>query len=167
MRTIDVLRQRLGVPDGRVVREGLVATVNFFDTFVHDDPAQWWMYLRGIDFHQPVEIRYLNRGTPLVPFEWLAASEMALKPFSYFRNPTGSRFKGSDLFPPLDDTTFNVACETPALVSYARPVSIRNRDVLSRRAIGARRHTDIGGTQFIIAFADLAKLIRNDVRAMT
>lgn len=151
MGSIEALRQKLGVADAHVVREGLLATVNFFDTFVHDDPMNWWQYLKGIDFHQQVEIRYLGRGTPLVRYE--SPGEHLLKPFSYFTNPGSSPFRGRARFPAWECKTFTVLVEIPTLVSRSSGGGFDSRSRTAR---------SIGGTQFLIAFADWPKLIQID-----
>ena len=151
MGSIEALRQKLGIADAHIVREGLLATINFFDTFVRDDPMIWWQYLKGIDYHQQVEIRYLGRGTPLVRYE--SPGEHLLKPFSYFTNPGSSPFRGRARFPAWECKTYSVLVELPTLVSRSSGAGFDSR---------SRTVRSIGGTQFLVAFADWPKLIQID-----
>jgi hypothetical protein len=149
MDLVPALREKLGVPNAPLVNSGLDATAFFFKTFVGDDPLQWWQYLRGIDFHQPVAVKYLEKGKTLVRYESIGSR--SLKPFGYFSDPGVSPFHIGTSFPAWQHKVFNVAKVTPALVSKASSISFDPQDRVSR--IG-------GGTQYVIAFQDWPKLLR-------
>jgi hypothetical protein len=146
---LEVLREKLGLPNAPGVNTGLATTASFFRLVVHEDPVKWWRYLRGIDFHKPVELRRLPRGTALIRYE--SAGERSLKPFSYFTDPGVSPFHLGTSFPVWQYKLFNVVTETPALVSKASSLSFDPQDRVSR--IG-------GGIQYIVAFPDWPKLLR-------
>jgi hypothetical protein len=149
MGDVEVLRQKLGMPDAPWVNAGLATTASFFRLVVHEDPLQWWQYLRGIDFHKIVEVRRLPKGTALIRYD--SAGERSLKPFAYFTDPGVSPFHTGTSFPSWQYKLFNVVTETPALVSTASSLSFNPEDRVSRLG---------GGIQYIIAFADWPKLLR-------
>jgi hypothetical protein len=155
MGEIESLREKLGVPDAPLVNAGLATTMRFFRLVINDDAMIWWQYLRGIDFHKPVEIKRLSRGTSLVRYESLG--DRSLKPFSYFTDPGVSPFHLGTSYPVWQYKVFNVVTETSALVSRASSLNFDPQDRVSR--IG-------GGVQYIIAFADSPKLLRVGKRAV-
>jgi hypothetical protein len=149
MDIIESLREELGLPNAPWVNLGLGTTADFFRNVVHDDPLKWCRYLRGIDFHSPVETKSLQRGKSLIRYD--SAGERSLKPFAYFTDPGVSPFHTGTSFPVWQYKLFNVVTTTPALVSRASSLSFDPQDRVSR--IG-------GGVQYIIAFADWPKLLR-------
>ena len=146
---IEELRTKLGLPAAPLVLTGLRTASDFFRTVVREDPLKWWQYLRGIDFHRRVEVRRLPRGTKLVRYESLG--DRTLKPFSYFTESGTSPFSIGTSFPAHQFKVYEAARDTAALVSTASGLSFSPTDRVSRLG---------GGTQYIIAFADLPALVR-------
>jgi hypothetical protein len=149
----DALQTKLGLPAAPIVRAGLTTAAHFFRTVLYQDPITWWNYLRGIDFHNPVTIRTLPKGTRLVRFESLG--DRSLKPFVYFTAPGTSPFSLGTSFPQSEFKLFEVDRPTPALESRASGLSFSPSDRVSRLG---------GGIQFIVAFRDAPTLVRTGGR---
>jgi hypothetical protein len=150
---LDVLQTRLGLPASPLVRAGLSTAAQFFRTVILQDPMDWWGYLRGIDFHQPVSVKTLPKGTSLARFDSLG--ERSFKPFVYFTTPGTSPFRLGTSFPQAEFKLFEVGRPTSALESRASGLSFSPRDRVSRLG---------GGVQYIVAFRDAPSLVRTGVR---
>ena len=149
MTDVDALREKLGLPAAPLVLAGLRTACDFFRSTIREDPAKWWQYLRGIDFHKPVAVKRLPKGTQLVRYESLG--DRTLKPFSYFTSAGTSPTRLGTSFPAHEFKVFETERETPALVSTASGLSFSPTDRVSRPG---------GGVQYIIAFADAPGLVR-------
>lgn len=149
MDQIKELRLKLGLADARLPNDGLTATIAFFRDVLHQDPLDWWQYLRGIDFHQRVEAVVLPPHTKLIRHE--STGSRTLKPFGYYTDPGVSPFHTGTSFPGRQYKEFTVVSPTNALKSIASSISFSPEDRVSR--VG-------GGVQYIIAFAEAPKLLR-------
>ncbi len=149
MGDVDALREKLGLPAVPVVTAGLTTAVGFFRSALHQHPLEWWEYFRGIDFHKPVQVKKVPKGTVLVRYE--STGSRRLKPFWYFTDPGTSPFRLGISFPAHEFKLFETSRETLALVSTASGLSFGPTDRVSRLG---------GGTQYIIAFADAPSLVR-------
>jgi len=132
-----------------MVTNGLTTTVRFFTTVLKQDPDRWVDYLRGIDFHKPVRIERLPKGTKLIRYE--PAGDRKLKPFVYFTKPGTSPHRLGTSFPEVEFKLFETTRPIDALVSAASDISFTRTDRVSRPG---------GGTQYIVAFADAPALVR-------
>lgn len=149
MTDVDALRRKLGLPPAPVVTAGLATAANFFRTVVHQDPMQWWQYLRGIDFHKRVTVVTVPKGTSLVRYESLG--DRSFKPFVYFTRPGTSPFTLGTSFPASEFKLFETDRDTRALESIASGINFAPDDRMTRLG---------GGIQYIVAFADAPALIR-------
>src|SRR5687767_11590796 len=124
MSDIEALRQRLGLTAAPLVNAGLAATEHFFRTVLTADALEWWEYLRGIDFHKPVQVKWLEPRTPLVRYDNPVRREIKkITPFMYFTEPGVSPFQTGTSWPTWDYRLYNVVVRTPALVSTASSIS--------------------------------------------
>jgi hypothetical protein len=149
MPTPVTLRERLGITDAPLVRAGLATAEDFFRTVLHVDPMDWVDYLRGIDFHKPVSIERLARGTRLVRYE--SSGHRTLKPFAYFTVPGSSPHRLGTSFPSVEFKEFELDRDIRALKSIASGINFGPKDRVSRLG---------GGVQYIVAFADVPPLVR-------
>lgn len=149
MSDVDALRTTLGLPGAPLVKDGLTTTVRFFNTVLRQDPTKWVGYLRGIDFHKPVRIERLPKGTQLVRYD--SVGDRSLKPFLYFTKPGTSPHRLGTSFPNVEFKVFETARPIDALVSAASGINFSPTDRVSRPG---------GGTQYIVAFADAPALVR-------
>jgi hypothetical protein len=150
---LDTLQARLGLPASPLVQTGLTTAARFFRTVIGRDPMDWWPYLRGIDFHKPVTVKILPKGTVLARFDSLG--DRSLKPFVYFTTPGTSPFSLGTSFPQAEFNLFETDRPTPALESRASGLSFSPSDRVSRLG---------GGVQFIVAFRDAPTLVRTGGR---
>jgi len=163
---IDVaaLRRQLGLSDAPMVTEGLTRTVEFFETVIRDNPAQWIGYLRGIDFHHPVRVETLKRSKKLVRYESAHRGAVTrIPPFGYFTEPGVSPFHTGTSWPSWYYKDFTVVTDTPALLSIASTISFNPFDdgPAAGRQVRFDRVSRIGGSpQYIISRADWPKLLR-------
>jgi hypothetical protein len=149
MSDIDGLRRQLGLPPAPLVLTGLSTTCAFFAETLRVDANDWVAYLRGIDFHKPVNVTMLPAGTRLARHRPLGTSRQ--KPFVYFTVPGTSPTSTGTTF---DATTYQeLALPAPvkALVSSATWISFN--DVSAGRIDPVSRAG--GGTQYIIAASDV------------
>jgi len=146
---VDALRTKLGLPGAPLVKDGLNTTVRFFNTVLRQDPEKWVGYLRGIDFHKPVRVERLPKGTQLVRYE--STGDRSLKPFLYFTKPGTSPHRLGTSFPQVEFKVFETTRPIEALVSAASGINFGPTDRVSRPG---------GGTQYIVAFADAPALVR-------
>jgi len=151
MSDVDLLQSKLGLPGAPVVLAGLTTVAYFFRTVIQQDPMNWWQYLRGIDFHKPVTVRTLARGTKLVRFDTLGDRPPKPKPFVYFTRPGTSPFSLGTSFAQSEFKLFETDRLTPALESIASGLSFSPTDRVSRLG---------GGIQFIVASRDAPTLVR-------
>ena len=149
MANADAIRAKLGLPGAPMVTNGLTTTVRFFTTVIKQDPDRWVDYLRGIDFHKPVRIERLPKGTRLIRYE--PTGDRKLKPFVYFTKPGTSPHRLGTSFPEVEFKLFETTRPIEALVSAASDISFSPKDRVSRPG---------GGTQYIVAFADAPALVR-------
>ena len=149
MSDVDALRTKLGLPGAPLVKDGLTTTVRFFSTVLRQDPANWVGYLRGIDFHKPVRIERLPKGTQLIRYD--SVGDRSLKPFLYFTRPGTSPHRLGTSFPKVEFKLFETTRPIDALVSAASGINFSPTDRVSRPG---------GGTQYIVAFADSPALMR-------
>jgi hypothetical protein len=149
MTDVEAIRAKLGLPGAPMVKNGLTTTVRFFDTVVRQDAAAWVDYLRGIDFHKPVRVERLPKGTQLVRYE--STGNRSLKPFLYFTKPGTSPHRLGTSFPSVEYKLFETMRPVDALVSAASGINFSPSDRVSRPG---------GGTQYIVAFADAPALVR-------
>ena len=143
------LREQIGVTEAPLVMEGIATVREFFISNLRQDPGNWVSYLRGIDFHKPVRVAALIRGTRLIRYE--STGNRTLKPFAYFAKPGESPFRLGTSFPSVEYKEFEVANTLTALESYASGINFGLTDRVSRLG---------GGLQYIISFADLPVLMR-------
>ena len=154
---IATLKRRLGLSDAPVPAAGLATTAHFFERVLNQDPLYWWEYLRGIDFHHPVEIKRLPKHKRLVRFEFADGGvRKELTPFVFFTDAGSSPFQTGTSWPNYFYKEFNVVTETLALVSTASTVSWLP-DKEKRRF--DRVHRTGGAVQYIISRADSPKLL--------
>jgi len=155
MNEADILLGKLGLTPAPLVRAGLSTAAHFFRTVVHVDPSgeSVWRYLRGIDFHKPVNVTVLPQGTALARFDSLG--DRSFKPFVYFTKPGTSPFSLGTSFPQSEFKLFETDRPTTALVSSASGLSFSPSDRVSRMG---------GGVQYIVAFRDAASLVRTGSR---
>ena len=149
MSDVDALRAKLGLPGAPLVTDGLSTTVRFFNTVLRQDPEKWVGYLRGIDFHKPVRIERIPKGTQLVRYD--STGDRSLKPFLYFTKPGTSPHRLGTSFPQVEFKVFETTRPVEALVSAASGINFGPTDRVSRLG---------GGTQYIVAFADAPALVR-------
>jgi hypothetical protein len=149
MSDVDAIRAKLGLPGAPMVVNGLTTTVQFFDRIIRQDPAKWVGYLRGIDFHKPVRVERLPKGTQLIRYD--STGDRSLKPFLYFTKPGTSPHRLGTSFPTVEYKLFETTRPVDALVSAASGISFGPQDRVSRPG---------GGTQYIVAFADAPALVR-------
>jgi hypothetical protein len=153
MSAIDSLRVRLGLTDAPRVRAGLAVADEFFRNTLHQDPAAWIGYLRGIDFHQAVSAEWLPPGTRLIRYE--STGTRTLKPFLYFtRRGTAPNSLGTS-FASVEYKEFEVNRSIRALVSTASGINFAPDDRVSRPG---------GGLQYVVAFVDAPALVRTGSR---
>jgi len=146
---VDALRAKLGLPGAPLVKDGLNTTIRFFTSVLRQDPEQLVGYLRGIDFHKPVRIEKLPKGTQLVRYD--STGDRSLKPFLYFTKPGTSPHRLGTSFPQVEFKLFETTRPIEALVSAASGINFSPRDRVSRPG---------GGTQYIVGFADSPALVR-------
>jgi hypothetical protein len=149
MSDVEVIRTKLGLPGAPMVKNGLTTAVQFFDTVLRQDPAKWVGYLRGIDFHKPVRVEQLPKGTQLIRYD--STGDRSLKPFLYFTKPGTSPHRLGTSFPSVEFKLFETTRPVSALVSEASGINFGPADRVSRPG---------GGTQYILAFADAPALVR-------
>jgi len=149
MPNIDALRDKLSITKSTVVDDGLTAADDFFRSTIGQDPMAWIDYLRGIDFHKPVKVEWLPRGTRLIRYE--SAGNRTLKPFVYFTRVGTSPNSLGTSFAAVDYKEFEVDRPIRALISTASGISFGPQDRVSR--VG-------GGLQYIVAFRDAPSLVR-------
>ena len=150
MADIDLLRAQLGITEAPLVRAGLATVDEFFRNILHQDAATWTGYLRGIDFHKPIHVEWLPRGTRLIRYE--STGDRTLKPFLYFTRAGTSPNSLGTTFPSVEYKEYELDRSVPALVSTASGISFGPRDHVSRLG---------GGLQYIVAFADAPTLVRS------
>jgi hypothetical protein len=126
-----------------------MAMDTFFRETLRQDPLNWISYLRGIDFHKPVRVAWLPRGTRLVRYD--STGNRTLKPFAYFTKPGASPYSLGTSFPAVEFKEFELGRSVQALVSTASGIKFGVRDRVSRLG---------GSVQYIIAFADSPALVR-------
>ena len=146
---VDALRAKLGLPGAPLVLDGLNTTVRFFSAVLKQDPEKWVGYLRGIDFHKPVRIERIPKGTQLIRYD--STGDRSLKPFLYFTKPGTSPHRLGTSFPEVEYKLFETTRPIEALVSAASGINFGPADRVSRPG---------GGTQYIVAFADAPALVR-------
>lgn len=149
MQVLDPLRNGLGLPEAPVVQEGLATADQFFRDVLHLDPIVWIGYLRGIDFHKPVRVEMLPRGTRLIRYD--SMGDRSLKPFSYFTRPGVSQDRLGTNFPSVEYKEYETVRSINALRSTASGIKFGITDRVSRPG---------GGVQYIIGFADSPALTR-------
>jgi hypothetical protein len=149
MSDVDAIRARLGLPGAPMVKDGLTTTIRFFNTVLHQDPTKWVGYLRGIDFHKPVRVERLPKGTQLIRYD--STGDRSLKPFLYFTKPGTSPHRLGTSFPTVEYKLFETTRPVDALVSAASGINFSPTDRVSRAG---------SGTQYIVAFADAPALVR-------
>jgi hypothetical protein len=149
MSDVETIRTKLGLPGAPMVKDGLSTTVRFFNTVLRQDPQKWVGYLRGIDFHKPVRVERLPKGTQLIRYD--STSDRSLKPFLYFTKPGTSPHRLGTSFPSVEYKLFETTRPVEALVSAASGINFTPTDRVSRPG---------GGTQYIVAFADAPALVR-------
>jgi hypothetical protein len=133
------IRSALGLPSAPLVTRGIETTVLFFSEVLHADPLQWMDYLRGIDFHSPIQRVMLAPGTRLSRHRSTGSARH--KPFLYFTQPGTSPFSTGTSFPDSVFELFECTSPVSALQSRASSISFSPTDRVSR--IG-------GGLQFIV-----------------
>ena len=149
MTKVDLLAGKLGLPRAPLVKNGLATTAHFFSTVLREDPENWVGYLRGIDFHKPVRVERLPKGTQLIRYD--SVGDRSLKPFLYFTKPGTSPHRLGTSFPRAEFKLFETTRPVDALVSAASGINFGPADRVSRPG---------GGTQYIVAFADAPALVR-------
>ncbi len=149
MSDVETIRTKLGLPGAPMVKDGLSTTVRFFNTVLRQDPQKWVGYLRGIDFHKPVRVERLPKGTQLIRYD--STGDRSLKPFLYFTKPGTSPHRLGTSFPSVEYKLFETTRPVEALVSAASGINFSLTDRVSRPG---------GGTQYIVAFADGPALVR-------
>jgi Bacterial toxin 46 len=149
MSDVETIRTKLGLPGAPMVKDGLSTAVRFFNTVLRQDPQKWVGYLRGIDFHKPVRVERLPKGTQLIRYD--STGDRSLKPFLYFTKPGTSPHRLGTSFPSVEYKLFETTRPVEALVSAASAINFSPADRVSRPG---------GGTQYIVAFADAPALVR-------
>jgi hypothetical protein len=149
------MRQRLGIADAPVVRAGLGTACRFFRHDVGVNPHDWTAYFRGIDFHHPVRVDVLARGTRLT--RHLAPSPRA-KPFAYFTVPGTSPTRTGTSFSHVEYQAFVTTQAVRALVSVATPISFNDVHRASFDPVSRMG----GGTQFVIAERDVTSRLERE-----
>lgn len=143
------LRTMLGLPDAPMVDEGIRTTVAFFRETLGADPFAWISYIRGIDFHSPVECLTLR---PLVKLSrHRNRGEARRKPFAYFTVPGTSPYSTGTSFPESDFELFFVPYEMKCLKSRASGIKFHPTDRVFRGG---------GGAQFILSATDASRLTK-------
>jgi hypothetical protein len=164
MTDLTALRRQLGLFDAPMVNEGLVRTVQFFESVLKVDPTQWIGYLRGIDFHHPVTVETLKRSKKLIRYESAQRGPVKrIPPFGYFTEAGVSPFHTGTSWPSWHYKEFTVTADTPALLSTASTLSFNPFDDAppSGRPVRFDRVSRIGGgPQYILSRADWPKLLR-------
>ncbi len=148
MTDLAALRRQLGVPDASVVNEGLMRTVQFFETVINADPMQWIGYLRGIDFHHPVTVETLKRSKKLIRYENAHRGPVKrIPPFGYFTEAGVSPFHTGTSWSSWYYKEFTVVTDTPALLSTASALSFNPFDdgPAAGRPVRFDRVSRIGG----------------------
>lgn len=133
------IRTALGLPSAPLVNRGLEAAVSFFTEVLHTDPLQWSDYLRGIDFHSPVQRQLLPPGTHLSRHR--STEPARVKPFLYFTQPGTSQFSTGTSFPDSVFELYECLAPVSALLSRASNISFGPTDRVSRMG---------GGIQYIV-----------------
>ena len=146
---VNTLASKLGLPGAPLVLDGLRTTTRFFTTVLREDPEKWVAYLRGIDFHKPVRVERLPKGTQLIRYD--SVGDRSLKPFLYFTKPGTSPHRLGTSFPKVEFKLFETTRPVDALVSAASGINFAPTDRVSRPG---------GGMQYIVAFADAPALVR-------
>jgi hypothetical protein len=149
MSEVEAIRAKLGLPGAPMVTDGLKTTVRFFNDVLRQDPTRWVGYLRGIDFHKPVRVERLPKGTQMIRYD--STGDRSLKPFLYFTRPGTSPHQLGTSFPSVEYKLFETTRPVDALVSAASGINFSPADRVSRPG---------GGTQYIVAFADAPALVR-------
>lgn len=146
---VERIRRALALPGAPVVVQGLGVTAAFFRDTLREDPLRWLDYLRGIDFHAPVRVRFLSSGSRLSRHRSTGAARD--KPFVYFTVPGTSPFRTGTSFPESTFELFECTAPVNALESRASPISFSPTDRITRAG---------GGTQYIIAVSAMSSLRR-------
>jgi hypothetical protein len=146
---VERIRRALALPGAPVVVQGLGVTAAFFHDTLREDPLRWLDYLRGIDFHAPVRVRFLSSGSRLSRHRGTGAARD--KPFVYFTVPGTSPFRTGTSFPESMFELFECTAPVNALESRASSISFGPTDRTSRAG---------GGTQYIIAVSAMSSLRR-------
>lgn len=133
------VRSALGLPSAPLVTRGIETTVRFFSEVLHADPMQWKDYLRGIDFHSPIQRVLLSPGARLSRHR--STGPARPKPFLYFTQPGTSPFSTGTSFPESVFELFECTSAVPALASRASSISFSPTDRVSRMG---------GGLQYIV-----------------
>ncbi len=133
------IRSALGLPSAPLVTRGIETTVLFFSEVLRADPLQWKDYLRGIDFHSPIQRVMLAPGTRLSRHRSTGSARP--KPFLYFTQPGTSPFSTGTSFPESVFELFECTSSLSALQSRASSISFSPTDRVSRMG---------GGLQFIV-----------------
>jgi hypothetical protein len=142
MSLVEALRARLGLPSAPLVLRGLGETDRYFREWLKLDPLEWIDYIRGIDFHKPVERTTVTAGTKLVRYE---PPDMKPKPFIYFTRPGTSPHSTGTSFPIYRFVEYRFVVGVTALRSYASDMKFGPHDPISRPG---------GAVQFIIRAID-------------
>lgn len=139
----------IGVTPAPLVVAGMQSTLRFFREHLRVDPFQWVSYIRGIDFHKPVEDSYLDAGVALSRHRFDGPARS--KPFEYFTVPGTSQFRTGTSFDRSIFEKYLVTVRTRALVSIAAAINFYPGDRVSRLG---------GGKQYILSAADAKRLRR-------
>jgi hypothetical protein len=143
---IEELRQRLGLPSAPLVLAGLRAVQAFFTQRLHVAPGDWLSYLRGIDFHHPVEEVMLRAPVELVRHKPPLSRP---KPFLYFAKVGSSPMHTGTNFPSVTFERYRLTRPIPALQSIASAIAFGPADRVVRPG---------GAVQYIVAAADFSAL---------
>ena len=151
---IESLRLKLGLPDAPTVMSGLRIVDAYFREHLHLDPtaADCIKYIRGIDFHHPVNDLTLNQPTELVRYRPVDATE---KPFSFFTKVGTSPMRTGTNFPNVTFERYIVQRPILALESVASSISFGRKERLGPADKVVRPG---GAIQYIVASLDLDRL---------
>jgi len=142
------LRLQLGATKAPLVDLGIQTTAVFFEKELGEDALAWVSYLRGIDFHRPVEMTTLPKGKILIRHRPPSGRE---KPFLYFTESGESPMRTGTNFPQAAFERFVVSVPLRALRSTASSISFDHQDRVSRPG---------GAIQFILAVRNFGALVR-------
>lgn len=150
--------RHLGLPDVPLIRRRVIEADQFFRENLKVNPMQWIGYLRGIDFHQPVERVRLPAGAKIIRHNELREGDTARqtesfgsKPFVYFALPGASPTRLGTSFDREQYRGYQLPGAMDALKSVASGIQYGDEIRKVRSRFG-------GDTQLIISIHNARRL---------